>query len=445
MHDALPPALEPAAATPLTAFEHLMLTDARPPHPMTFFLECEVEGPLCLERLRSAVTAAAARHPLVRSRVGFHGGRPHWLAPDVAPVVEPGGPQAWRPIDLAVESGLRLVVLPVATGHRVVMVAHHASIDGVAAGEFFGDLWACYDGREPPAFAPGRRRRSSQPASQPAETAPPAAAAPASGPFRSTLPFVAFRPRPLARRADLAAVDDAPAAGPPQPPFACQTLERDLTATLRSIATANGWTLNDLVVTAVMRAVGRWNERAGGRAGNVRVTLPVNLRPIGGRGPARNDLGYAFLDRTPADCADPRRLAAGLAEASRWIVEHDAAREFLAAADVLSRRPWLLRAITRMPVCFSTAVVSTIGDPSRRMRAGVPKVDGLDAPGGLLIRQIRGVPPLRPGTRAAVGGTTYAGELTLTGLCSAVPEGLPSRAAAREFVGLVAEELTAFA
>ena len=441
MHEPCHPVPEPSEPSLLTAFEHLMLADARPPHPMIFFLECEVEGPLCLDRLRAAVIAAAARHPLIRSRVGFRGGRPHWLAPDVEPVVEPGGPQAWRPIDLAVESGLRLVVLPAATGHRVVMVAHHASIDGVAAGEFFGDLWACYDGRDPPAFAPGRRRRSSQPA----DTARSVAAPPAGGAFRSTLPFVAFRPRPLARRADLASVDDAPALGPPQPPFACQTLERDLTATLRSTATTNGWTLNDLVVTAVMRAVGRWNERAGGRAGNVRVTLPVNLRPTGARGPARNELGYAFLDRTAAACADPKRLAAGLAEASRWIVEHDAAREFLAAADVLSRRPWLLRAITRLPLCFSTAVVSTIGDPSRRMRAGVPKVDGLDAPGGLLIRQIRGVPPLRPGTRASLGGTTYAGELTLTGLCSAVPDGLPSRAAAREFVELVAAELTAFA
>ena len=136
--------------------------------------------------------------------------------------------------------------------------------------------------------------------------------------------------------------------------------------------------------------------------------------------------------------------AAGLAAATRWIVEHDAAREFLAAAAALSRWPWLLRAITRLPVCFSTAVVSTIGDPSRRMKSGVPKRDGLDAPGSLVIRGIRGVPPLRPGTRAAVGATTYAGELTLTCLCSAVAGDRPSRSAAREFLSLVADEITSF-
>jgi hypothetical protein len=409
-----------------------MLADARPGHPMTFFLECEVEGPLCMDRLRGAVAATASRHPLVCSRVAWRGGQPLWLAPDVEPTVEPGGPAAWRPIDITAESGLRLVVLSGQQRHRIVMVAHHAAIDGVAAGEFFGDLWASYDGRPPPAFSPGRQRGQSS-------AGPPTG----SRPFGGIWPFVAFRPRPLARVAGLpTAVDDSDL--PMQPPYAWHTLARDLTTAVRGVVTAAGWSLNDVVVAAVMRAAGRWNERAGERAGNVRITLPVSRRPTGSRSPARNDLAYAFLDRTPAECSDAHGLAAGLARASRWIVEHDATREFLAAADVLSRRPWLLRGITRLPVCFSTAVVSTIGDPSRRMKAGVPRQDGLDAPGGLVIRQIRGVPPLRPGTRAAVGATTYAGELTLTCLCSAVADGRPSRPAAREFLALVADEIAAF-
>ncbi len=401
---------------------------------MAFFLECEVEGPLSMDRLRGAVTAAASRHPLVRSRVAWRGGRPLWLTPDVEPTLEPGGPAAWRPIDIAAESGLRLVVISERDRHRIVMVAHHAAIDGVAAGEFFGDLWACYDGRDPPPFGPGRRR------SQPA-----AASSTGSGPLGGSWPFVAFRPRPLARFAGFPSGLDGPAHASCQPPYAWRTLDRDLTTVVRGVVAARGWSLNDLVVAAVMRAAGRWNERAGIGAGNVRITLPVSLRSIGSRSPACNELGYAFLDRTPDECSDARGLAAGLASASRWIVENDAAREFLTAAAVLSRRPWLLRGITRLPVCFSTAVVSTIGDPSRRMKSGVPKQDGLDAPGGLVIRTIRGVPPLRPGTRAAVGATTYAGELTLTCLCSAVPDDRPSRAAAGEFLAFVADEITAFA
>ena len=433
MHEPSLPAADDAFPRPLAAFEHLMLADARSGYPMAFFLECEVEGNLCMDRLRGAVTAAARRHPLLRSRVAWRAGRPWWLSPDAEPAIELAGPDAWRPIDLTKASGLRLVVLPAGERHRIVMVAHHAALDGVAGGEFFGDLWACYDGREPPEFSAGRRR----PRNQPAEAAPTN-----SDPLGSAWPFVAFRPRPLTRLAGLSAADSDDL--PFQPPFASHTLDRDLTTAVRGVVAARGWSLNDLVVAAVMRAAGRWNERAGGRAGNVRITLPVSLRPAGFRGPACNDLGYAFLDRTPAECADAGRLAAGLAEASRWIVENDAAREFLATTEALSRRPWLLRAITRLPVCFSTAVVSTIGDPSRRMKAGVPKHDGLDAPGGLVIRGMRGVPPLRPGTRAAVALTTYAGELTLTCLCSAVPGGRPSRAAARDFAALTAAELVAF-
>ncbi len=446
---------------PLAAFERLMLADARPGHPMTFFLECEVEGPLSLERLGRAAEAAAFRHPQLRSRIAWRSGRPCWLPPDVEPVIEAASADAWRPIDLARESSLRLVVLPssdadtdaapisradvraaTAPRHRVVMVAHHAALDGVAAGEFFGDLWACYDGREPPRFSTGRHRGNG---SESVGSDLPRAGQPSLA--ASTWPFATFRPRPLAiirPPDDAGGIPAAARLSDARPPFETVALDRERTMRLRSLAGPGGWSLNDLVVAAVMRAAGRWNARAGGRAGNVRITLPVSMRPIGSRGPARNELGYAFLDRTAEQCRDRHSLAAGLAEASRWIVQTGAAGGFLAAAEVLARRPWLLRAVTRLPACFSTAVVSTIGDPARRMKAGVPRVDGLEAPGDLVIRAIRGVPPLRPGTRAAVGATTYGGELTLCCLCSAVPGERPSPTAATEFLTLVSEELTGF-
>ncbi len=448
-----PSAVDPPRA--LAAFEQLMLADARPGHPMTFFLECEVEGPLCLDRLRRGVELAAARHPLLRSRVETRQGRAHWLPPDVQPVVELGSLEAWRPIDLERESGLRLVVLPATAApacfataassqprHRVVMVAHHAALDGVAAGEFFGDLWACYHGHEPPPFATGGRRGA------------PDAAVSASDPkveratiASNTWPFAIFRPRPLAKmRMTGGAVDSqlsAVAENLPSP-FEAITLDRECTSRLRTVVAANRWSLNDAIVAAVIRAAGRWNEAAGGRTGNVRITLPVSLRPVGSRSSARNNLGYAFLDRTPRQYADRHELAASLAEASRWIVDTGAAAGFLKAAEVLARRPWLLRLITRLPICLSTAVVSTIGDPSRRMKAGVPKVDGLDAPADLVIRAIRGTPPLRPGTRAAIGATTYGGELTLSCLSSAGHSADASRAAARAFLASIAEELQAF-
>jgi O-methyltransferase involved in polyketide biosynthesis len=438
---------DPGPGRPLAPFEQLMLADTRPGYPLGFFLESDLEGPLCRDRLAEAVARAAARHPLARSRVGFHRGHPYWLPPDVMPVVEDASPDSWRPHDLARESGLRLVVLPVAAEpggsaplprHRLVLFVHHAVCDGIAAAEFLGDVWAAYDGRELPRFSAGRRGR---------ETPPPTG--PAVGRSESATgfaTFAAFLPRPLRRRRDcgrpITAGGRAASRPAPDllPPYESLDLDPAETARLRETVAAAGWSLNDAVVAAVIRAANRWNEAAGGRAGNVRITLPVSLRPPGFRGPLANGIGYAFIDRRPADSRDFRSLAASVAEASRWIVETGAAGEFLAVLGLLARRHWLLRCLARLPVCFSTAVVSTIGDPARRMKSGVTKQDGLDAPGGLVIRGMRGVPPLRPGTRAALAALTYGKGLSLSCLCSA---GRDPRAAAREFLRLVADELTA--
>jgi hypothetical protein len=82
-----------------------------------------------------------------------------------------------------------------------------------------------------------------------------------------------------------------------------------------------------------------------------------------------------------------------------------------------------------------------VGDVGRRMRAGLPRRDGRDAPGGLVIHGFRGVPPLRPRTRAAVGVLTYAGSTTLSCLCSAASA---PRAAAHELLGMIRVELDAW-
>ena len=152
----------PVTSRPLAPLEQLMLAEARPGHPHCFFIECDVEGILDEARLRMALTAAALRHPLVRSRVRWHGGRPHWLEPDVTPALlwhPAASDRPWGPPDLAAESGVRLVVLQGATrdGRRVILQVQHAVCDGLAALAFLGDVWAVYAGLEPPPFSPPRR------------------------------------------------------------------------------------------------------------------------------------------------------------------------------------------------------------------------------------------------------------------------------------------------
>lgn len=421
MPDALTPVPEPPAR-PFDAFERLMLADDRPELPMRFFIEARVSGPLREDRLRAAMAATACRHPLVTSRLIYRRGSPHWRPGKTSPAViwhpAPPGPSPWTPIDLREESGVRCVVLPDGPdGHRVVMQFHHATCDGVAALEFMGDLWAIYGGCPPRRHsAPNVVRQRRLTTAGPAAASPPAAPAARSG-LAEAWEFARFRPVALAR------VQGPANAGPRGdgllPPYAALEFDARQTDALRATASALGGSLNDLIVAATMRASVTWNTAAAGRPGDVRITVPVSLRHPGRREPARNTMAYAFLDRTAAACAAPGPLTASIAAATKWILEHDAARGFLDTIETLGSWPGMLWLATRLPGCFSTAVVSYVGDPSRRMRTGLPKRDGCDAPGDVVIEQCIGVPPLRPWTRAAIGATTYAGRLALCCLCSA--------------------------
>jgi hypothetical protein len=427
-----PPALPGATDTgrDLAPFEQLMLVEERPGFPMCFFLECRVAGPLDEDRLRRAVAAAAERHPSLCSRVAWRMGRARWLPPDVRPTLiwRPLTGDPWAPIDLAKESGIRLVVLAVGPDrHRVVMQVHHSACDGIAACEYFGDVWAVYAGLDPRPFAPGRSGGS---------TAGPSAPSLAPGSGTSPLDFAKFFPTPLARAAGPRAH-----AAPVAPPYASLQFDAPFTARLRAAAERHGTSLNDVLVAAVMRAVVGWNTAAGRARSNVRVTMPVSMRAVGARTPAANAIGYAFLDRRSDDCGEFATLAVSIAAATKWILDSGAAGAFLSTLGWLARRPVLLQLMTRLPLCLSSVVFSNVGDTSRRMRSGAPKRDGRDAPADLVIEGFCGVPPLRPRTRAAVGGTTYANALALGCLCSATPD---ARAGAAAFLESIRDELEAF-
>lgn len=424
-------------ARPLTPLESLLLADQRPGYPMAFFLHCEVEGPLDTDRLRVALVAAAARHPLLRSRVEGTWWRPRWKTPDRDPTLvvrrigeashAPGAEDPWRPIDLRRTSGVRMVAVE-RGGDRwqVVIQVQHPACDGLAGLEFLGDVWSHYHGAAPAPFRqPGRiaRRRAADPpalsgeagADGPGADAPPPASAPTGPLDAETMRFATFRPATLARGPATAALPSPPAL--PPLPYLTLALTSDETALVKGRAAAAGVSMNDVVVAAVMRTACAWNAAAGRTAAGVRITMPASLKPAGTRAPACNDMGYAFLDRTAAECRVSADLVRSIAVASRWIQEHRAAEAFLATLGVAARFPPLLWLLTRLPMTLSTAVVSYVGNSGPRMRATVPHDGGQALPGGLRIVAVAGVPPVRPGTRLAVGLVVYDGRLNISVLC----------------------------
>jgi len=410
-------------------FDQLLLADARPSHPMCFFLECHVSGELAFDRFCAAVGDASGRHPRLRSRLGRQAGRPVWLSPDVSPTVVVAGEDdsdPWRGIDLTRESGVRVVLRPVSDGTTAItLVVHHAVCDGIAACEFFGDVWASYGGVPARKFSPGRSRNSAE------------AVAPQAGVLREAVGFATFRPAALVSVATPPAVVETPALAPP---FAVLTYDAVATSRLRDAARRRGATVNDLVLAAVARACLAWNEGAGRRSRGVRITMPVSTRLVGAREPACNGIGYAFLDRRRTACHDRDALVTDLAAASRWIVSSGAAERFNQVLAVIARWPWALRLVTRLPGCLSTVIVSNLGDVGRRMRTGTPQVRLPDRSGSVTIVGFAGVPPLRPGTRAAVAVLGFGDVMNICCASSAMRD---PRTGGRAFLALVARELDA--
>ena len=425
---------------PLSPLELLMLQDARPGYSMSFFVETGLHGPLCKERFQRCVHALVRRHPRLGSRVRKRLHAWEWSAPDRVPIVE------WLPaerleratdalantsVDLRETSGVRFIAIEVAPlVWRVIMHVHHAVCDGVASLEVLGDLWSLYHESSLPDFRAGK-------AVFPVPT--PDMVPDASTPWwHAVREFLTNRPAVVA---SLAAPTEAPGAAP-WPLYSTVTFSADLTQRLRHAAEAASATVNDVVVAATMRAIAAWNAAAGAPERTIRINMPTNLRPAGSRSPAANEMSYAFLDRIPSECASYHSLVRSLASASKWIQTTRATEQFLDVLAACCRIPGLLTIITRLPVCFSTAVVSNVGNVVSRMRTNAPIRDGRICPADLTITHINGVPPLRPLTRVAVGVTTYQAVTTLSVMCA---PGFFTPAMQQQLADRIGEEIAVFA
>ena len=163
-----------------------------------------------------------------------------------------------------------------------------------------------------------------------------------------------------------------------------------------------------------MRVFAAWNREATGSRRGIRITMPVSLRQDQTRYPAENQIGYAFLDRTLDACQENEALIASLAEASVWIKDSGAAGMFITALEILRTIPGLLWFILRLPICFSSAVVSNLGDAARSMRVELPDSSKGQVADNMVITHVVGIPPVRPRTAASVGIARYGDHLLLS-------------------------------
>jgi len=132
--------------------------------------------------------------------------------------------------------------------------------------------------------------------------------------------------------------------------------------------------------------------------------------------PAANRYTYVFLNRRLGDCGSWEDLLAGVQAELQERLQTRFGVNFLGHLKILANRPRLMRWVLGREFCFSTAVLTNLSDPSRRLRKRLPVDEDrffwLD---GARCHDLRVcTPPLRPKTHWGIGIFEYAGRITVT-------------------------------
>jgi hypothetical protein len=368
---------------------------------------------------------ALERHPLLTARVTRRGFRLCWIPSegprprlrwDCSPV-EPALPVG-EPIDVNRDVAIDGYV-HASSGKAILVVSfHHAACDGIGGFRFVGDLLAYYGQRTAsasdaaptllPINATNLRYRGMFDIQTPTAVS-------AWDVFKSTIcegwKVMSRRPLPLMNRNRPSRQARKKRATMPVAVLEPETYQRFCERAAEAGVTANDLMLRDMFLTAY-----EWNNSRGGRGtrGWLRINMPTTLRgKRDSRMPATNVLGYALVTRHTDECRDAKRLLADIAADTEAIRTWSLGALFVEAMRRADRVPGLLAIGSRIMRRFSTVVLSNLGDPSRRFRARFPRSDGKIQAGNLTVKSMVGIPPIRPGTRAALALFSYAGKLAI--------------------------------
>lgn len=369
---------EPRPRAPFGIADELSCYYDAPTEPCNVHLELRVPGHLDEPALGRAIGAALAEQPRAlvrRARGGWWQRGYTWEVPG-GPDLDPLSTTTWAderelaqrrtqflaaapPLDRSPPVRLLLAAGP--GEDCLILNAHHAALDGISCLELLRRIARHYpDGS----------------AAQPAGVDP---AVPAA-------------PRPAAQRSPDAAVPDpAGRAGPLLPRPAARIAadpapERDgygfrmITCERAPRMTSSGpgprATVNDLLITALIVAIGRWNASHGRPPGQIRITMPVNSRAPGQAGAAGNlsrltaVTARAYQD-VPALVADV--AAQTVAAKNRPGPQVDPLSRALAAAwcpAAVKRRLLRLALRTAGPLICDTSLVTNLGIVAEPPRFG---------------------------------------------------------------------------
>jgi NRPS condensation-like uncharacterized protein len=344
-----------------------------PSEPCNVHLEVQVAGRLDEPALRLAIRAALAEQPRAlvrRARGGWWQRSYAWEVP-VDPDLDPLSITTWaddrelaerrtRFLATAPPLGssppLRLLLAAGPGEDCLILNAHHAALDGISCLELLRGIARHYDATT----------SSAGPAGPPAPAAAAAddAAAPASPRARAR----SLLPRPAAR---IAAEVTSGRDGYGFELITCERVPR-----MPDAGPGPRATVNDLLIAALIVAIGRWNAAHGRPPGRIRITMPVNARAPGQAGAAGNLSRLTAVTVQPGRGGDMRPVAADVAAQTvaaknRPGPQVDPLSRALAAAwcpAAVKRRLLRLALHTAGPLICDTSLVTNLGivaDPPR--------------------------------------------------------------------------------
>lgn len=395
---------------PLSAMELFMVADAREGYPMIVDLELRVKG--CIERAAfdAGLAFALSRNPLFTCLIEPVRGSLAWVPSnrlpqiDWAPLGTPLDPCYDSYVDLTKEIGLRITVRHSEDKSKIVFHYHHACADGMGGIAFLEDLMVGYAAAfahvapiAPRTLDPfrlksrgdmgvvGRKLRQ-----RIVDTV--------IG-TRESIRFVLQKPCSLEpARASTADCGESPL----RPGYLTETCSKEVTLGLRQFATSVGATVNDLLMRDLFLTLRDWNaaRNPASDARNLRIMMPQNLRTRHDiRTPAANIMSVSFLTRKAKMCDTPDLLLRSLQEETEAVKKGQLSIYTLGALKSL-QSSGLQQSVLKRETCLSTAVLTNVGNPSRRLTAHFPKSSDRMTAGNLSYDGIGGVPPLRPLTRA---------------------------------------------
>ena len=411
---------------PFAPFEHFMLADDCPEHPMSFFIQMKLQGRFDRPQLNAALRTALALHPLLNSwiqgSVKDATSRISWIeSTSPPPTIDwndatiPLRFTVGRWMDLRTETGIRLWLRETENATTLMLQIHHCCCDGLGATSFIQTLLLAYDRLHTSGSTSALeamidlrllrdRDLSCSSWRQMLKTAWHAI-------FRVSR-FAKSQPSPLATPRALPSISS----GEDQfPQFQTFTFDAADTQHIRVAAKRLGVSLNVLLLRDLFLILDHWNQRHSPdhRSRTIRVCMPINLRrSTDYRMPAANVVSLSFLDRAANQLADPIRLLRSLHAETEQTKRVRESLAFVPALKLLGMMPGRLHAHMQRTRCLASAAMSNLGV----LGAGSPLLgrDRRMVSGGLVLESIEAFMPLRPLTHVAFVASNYGRKLSLT-------------------------------